>query len=179
RCGPLVLGFTRAPASRSIGCESSAIVGYARRYVSAMTCFEGLRIAAGSGGASNASTTSLGGVRERGAVGVWANCNEAKTQMKALASTRRNLRMGNLQNYGPSSKSADSIRVLTARELVNDVQRQRGRRDFRTNFARAELQRPTRRLNVHGCRKFFERKQLNRIVFLINGGLDHAEQRSI
>ena len=42
RNGPFVFGFTRDPASRSIGCDSSAIVGYARAFVSAICCLLGL-----------------------------------------------------------------------------------------------------------------------------------------
>ena len=38
------------------------IVGWALRNVSAITCFVGLRMACGKGGASNASTTSFGGI---------------------------------------------------------------------------------------------------------------------
>src|SRR6266446_10413617 len=53
----------RAPAIRNIGCESAPIVGCALRDVSAMTFFDGLRVASGSGFASNASITSFGGNR--------------------------------------------------------------------------------------------------------------------
>src|SRR5438105_1707579 len=53
----------RAPAMRSIGCESAAIVGCALRDVSAMTFFDGLSVASGSGFASKASITSFGGKR--------------------------------------------------------------------------------------------------------------------
>src|SRR5436309_1643781 len=63
RCGPFVRGFTRAPASRSIGCESAAMVGWPFRYASAITFFDGLSSASGSGAASNAATTSAGGTR--------------------------------------------------------------------------------------------------------------------
>jgi hypothetical protein len=63
RCGPNVFGFTRAPASRSIGRDNASIVGCPLREVSAMTCREGLMIASGSSGASKASTTSFGGRR--------------------------------------------------------------------------------------------------------------------
>src|ERR1700737_422916 len=63
RCGPKVFGLMRAPAMRSIGCESAPIVGCALRDVSAMTFFDGLRVASGSGFASKASITSFGGNR--------------------------------------------------------------------------------------------------------------------
>src|SRR5258705_12755447 len=53
----------RAPAIRSIGCESAPIVGCALRELSAMTFFDGLRVASGSGFASKASITSFGGNR--------------------------------------------------------------------------------------------------------------------
>ena len=61
RNGPLVLAFTRSPASRSIGCESSAIVGYARAFSSASVCRFGLTSVCGSGSASNAWTMVGGG----------------------------------------------------------------------------------------------------------------------
>src|SRR5436305_1723569 len=66
RCGPFVRGFTRAPASRSIGCESAAMVGCPFRYESDITFFDGLSNASGNGGASNAATTSGGGTRYLG-----------------------------------------------------------------------------------------------------------------
>src|SRR5258708_36704795 len=52
-----------------------------------MICFEGLRIAGGNSGASNASTISLGGVRYRGAVcwPVCANCAVEAVTMNAAA----------------------------------------------------------------------------------------------
>src|SRR5437763_5028043 len=53
----------RAPAMRNIGCERAPIVGCALRDVSAITFFDGLRVASGSGFASNASITSFGGNR--------------------------------------------------------------------------------------------------------------------
>src|SRR3954463_4431171 len=61
RCGPLVFGLMREPASLYIGCASSAIVGYVRALVSATTCLLGLSSVCGSGSASNASTIALGG----------------------------------------------------------------------------------------------------------------------
>src|SRR6266536_4715105 len=63
RCGPKFFGLMRAPAMRNIGCESAPIVGCALREASAITFFDGLRVASGSGLASKASITSFGGNR--------------------------------------------------------------------------------------------------------------------
>src|SRR5438034_4497555 len=63
RCGPKFFRLMRAPAMRNIGCERAPIVGCALRDVSAITFFDGLRVASGSGFASKASITSFGGNR--------------------------------------------------------------------------------------------------------------------
>src|SRR5436190_3625236 len=61
RCGPLFFGLTRDPASRSIGRDSSTIVGYVRAFVSATTWRFGLIRTCGSGSASKTSTMFFGG----------------------------------------------------------------------------------------------------------------------
>ena len=55
RCGPFVFGLMRAPASRYIGCDSSAIVGYARALISAICCLLGLTEICAGGSASKTS----------------------------------------------------------------------------------------------------------------------------
>src|SRR6266513_806440 len=61
RCGPLFFGLMRDPASRSIGRDSSTIVGYVRAFVSATTWRFGLMRTCGSGSASKTSTMVFGG----------------------------------------------------------------------------------------------------------------------
>ena len=61
RCGPFVFGLMRAPASRSIGCDRSAIVGMLARSSSAICCLDGLTATVGSGAASRMSTMAFGG----------------------------------------------------------------------------------------------------------------------
>ena len=63
RCGPFERGLMRLPASRSIGRDSSAIVGIALRSTMAIVVREGLRIAVGTGGASIIWTMGSGGSR--------------------------------------------------------------------------------------------------------------------
>ena len=61
RCGPFVFGLIRDPASRSIGCEISAMAGYGRAFNNANACLLGLINVCGSGSASNTSTMCCGG----------------------------------------------------------------------------------------------------------------------
>ncbi len=63
RCGPLVLGLIRTPASRSIGCDISSIVGMLRRAMSVIVLPSGLTTTVGRGSASRISTIACGGVR--------------------------------------------------------------------------------------------------------------------
>ena len=63
RCGPLVRGFSRKPAIRSMGRETSAIDGIAGRASRATVSRLGLTRICGVGGASRMSTISAGGVR--------------------------------------------------------------------------------------------------------------------
>src|SRR5258708_40079908 len=70
-----------------------------------MICFEGLRIAGGNSGASNASTISLGGVRYRGAVcwPVCANCAVEAGTMNAA---------GNASGLFSMSKTSCGVRQV-------------------------------------------------------------------
>src|SRR5688572_23713476 len=63
RCGPLVRGLMRKPASRSIGCDTSAIAGMLVRDIIAITSRAGLTVAVGSGSAIMMSTMLFGGER--------------------------------------------------------------------------------------------------------------------
>src|SRR2546425_12753583 len=64
----------REPARRSIGCESSAIVGCGRSDSSAMTCRDGLIAVRGGSGTSKTSTMSFGGNAYRGGSDALGTC---------------------------------------------------------------------------------------------------------
>src|SRR6185436_1059930 len=90
RNGPFVFGLIRAPASRSIGCDISAIVGYARALVSRTDWWFGFATMPGSSSASNTSTMFFGGRTYFGgsdavgtcAMSAGANNNEAMTMRR-------------------------------------------------------------------------------------------------
>jgi hypothetical protein len=85
RCGPLVRGLMRMPASRCIGCATSEIGGMLARSSSAITSPAGLTAAVGSGGASRMSTISFGGSWYCAA----AACAAARTTTVRVASRVR------------------------------------------------------------------------------------------
>ena len=61
RCGPFVRGLMRKPASRSIGCDTSAMAGMLVRDIIAITSRAGLTDTVGSGSAVMMSTMFFGG----------------------------------------------------------------------------------------------------------------------
>src|SRR2546422_2759875 len=94
RCGPLVFGFTRRPARRSIGWESSAMVGYARAFVSATTCLFGLSKVCGSGSASNTAMMCCGGSAYFGGSDALGTCaRSAGARMRTASAMKRLVRL--------------------------------------------------------------------------------------
>ncbi len=87
RCGPFVFGLMRAPASRSIGCDRSAIVGMLARSSSAICCLDGLTATVGSGAASRMSTMAFGGSWYFACASAWPA--DARTQRTMAAMPAR------------------------------------------------------------------------------------------
>src|SRR5206468_2704571 len=108
RCGPFVFGLIRDPASRSIGCESSAMTGYGRAFNNANACLLGLIIVCGSGSASNASTMCCGGITYFGGSDALGTC--AASEGARIRTAKAITRAGRL-----------SIRPLLPQKFCNEI----------------------------------------------------------